>query len=129
MIRRIYGFKDMVFLNTQIVISVNRIVLVLLLLLYMVSGCKNDDNDELPVGSEVQMTVNSFLPQTLTVTSGTAVKWTNSSQVAHTVTDSEGYFDELLSPGDTFVYTFSTAGTYSYVCSIHTGMSGVIIVE
>lgn len=110
----------------------NNKVFLFLMLILMALGCKKDDDDGdngLPVGSEIQMSANSFLPQTLTVTAGTAVRWVNSSQVNHTVTSSGGFFDDFLAPGESFVYTFSTAGTYNYICTIHAGMAGIVIVE
>ena len=107
----------------------NQVFLILLLLLVSL-GCKDDDDDtRLPVGTEIQMNANSFFPQTHTVTAGTSVRWVNSSQVDHTVTSTDGFFDEFLAPGEEFIYTFSTAGTYNYVCTIHAGMAGIVIVE
>src|SRR5690554_6828196 len=100
-----------------------KLVYLPILLLLLAIGCKQDDEEEQPVASEVQMSANAFIPQTFTVTAGTAVRWVNSSQVDHTVTSSDGFFDELLTPGDSFVHTFTTAGTYNYVCTIHAGMA------
>ena len=56
--------------------------------------------------------------------------WTNNDPVAHTVTSDNGVFASgNLSPGATFSYTFNTAGTYSYHCSIHTYMVGTVAVQ
>lgn len=115
----------------------NRLVFISMMLLIMASGCKGDDDDDgngrnngpRQNGSEIQMSASSFLPQTFTVSAGTAVRWVNSSQMNHTVTSNDGLFDQAVSPGGSFVYTFTTPGTYNYVCTIHSGMSGVVIVE
>ncbi len=72
----------------------------------------------------------SFQPQTINVTGGTTVTWTNLDAVAHTVTSDTGLFDSgLISPGQTFSRTFNEAGTFDYHCSIHTFMTGKVIVS
>ena len=73
----------------------------------------------------------AFSPNTLTVSVGDKVIWTNGDSVPHTVTSDSG--NELgsstLSNGQTYSHTFSTAGTYTYHCSIHKMMTGTIIVQ
>lgn len=105
-----------------------KITFIAILVLTFSFGCK-DEKEDMPQGTQVQMNSNSFLPSIQTVTVGTTVKWTNSSQVTHTVTSSSDLFDETLSPGSEFSFTFSNAGTNNYVCTIHSGMSGTIVVE
>jgi plastocyanin len=91
------------------------------------------ENDEEGNGStevnEIGMSSTSFLPETLTVSSGTTVSWLNNSTVDHTVTSNTALFDEYLEPDGRFEYTFTEAGTYNYVCNLHPGMTGTIIVE
>ncbi len=71
----------------------------------------------------------SFQPQTINVTAGTTVTWTNLDSVTHTVTSDTGLFDSgSLSTGQTFSRTFNTAGSYDYHCSIHPSMTGSVIV-
>lgn len=73
----------------------------------------------------------AFTPQTLTITPGSTVIWTNSDSVAHTVVSDSG--SEIDSPsltkGESFSHTFTTPGTYTYHCSIHPNMKGTIIVS
>jgi plastocyanin len=73
----------------------------------------------------------SFNPSILTVKVGTTVTWTNKDPDTHDVTsDPRGLFSQQLpGSGGTFSYTFTTAGTYNYVCTLHTGMSGSIVVK
>lgn len=72
----------------------------------------------------------SFQPQTLTVASGTTVVWTNNDSAPHTVTSDGGSFgSDTLSPGASFVHTFSAAGTFSYHCNIHKSMQAKVIVQ
>ena len=81
---------------------------------------------------------NAFAPLDLTVSVGTTVRWTNQDTQAHTVTSgtsdglvgtADGLFGSpFLNPGDTFTYTFATAGTYSYFCTPHPWMIGSVTV-
>lgn len=72
----------------------------------------------------------AFSPQSLTVSKGTTVTWTNNDSVGHTATSTSGVFDSgLLSLGKSFSYTFSNTGTYSYKCTPHPYMTGSIIVQ
>jgi plastocyanin len=63
---------------------------------------------------------------------GTVVTWTNSDVVAHTATatNPQGAFNSgNLNTGQSYSFTFDTAGTYDYFCSYHPFMKGTIIVE
>jgi plastocyanin len=72
-------------------------------------------------------------PQDATVAKGGTVTWTNTGDIPHTVTKSDGpgadFDSETLSPGDTFEQRFDTAGTIGYVCKIHPQQTGSITVE
>jgi plastocyanin len=72
----------------------------------------------------------SFAPSRTEVSMGTTVTWTNDSQVAHTVTGDDLSFEDsgIIDPGQTFSYTFTKPGTYTYHCSPHPYMTGVVIV-
>jgi plastocyanin len=66
----------------------------------------------------------------LTVNVGSKVTWTNTDSVTHTVTSDNGVFGSGdLAPNATFSYTFNTTGTFAYHCSIHTYMTGTVIVH
>jgi plastocyanin len=71
---------------------------------------------------------NVFSPSAATIAHGQAVCWQNSSSVSHTVTADNGAFNTSLPVGQIFVYTYSTAGSYPYHCTIHAGMTGTITV-
>ena len=83
-------------------------------------------------GSAVAVAISgyAFDPATLTVKEGTTVTWTNQDSVTHTVTSDTGLFDSGgMSQGDTFSFTFTTAGTYAYHCTPHhASMNATIIV-
>jgi LysM repeat protein len=78
----------------------------------------------------------AFIPNSKTIARGTKVRWTNSDGTNHTVTSgTPGAPDNIfrsstLAPGQSFEYTFNTAGTYRYFCEIHGAqMTGQIIVQ
>jgi|GEM_PF-6331811 len=70
-----------------------------------------------------------FAPRTVTVHPGDTVVWTNAGAIPHTVTSAAAGFDSgLLVPGQTFAFTFTSAGTFAYVCTLHPGMAGTVVV-
>jgi plastocyanin len=71
----------------------------------------------------------AFSPSTLTVHVGDKVTWTNMDDAPHTVTSSSGptkLDSPTLNKGDTWSYTFTQAGDYSYYCAVHPNMKGAI---
>jgi plastocyanin/glucose/arabinose dehydrogenase len=83
------------------------------------------------IGTSVVAQNFTFNPQDLTVPANTKVTWTNPDTVEHTVTFDDRSVDSgLFGPGQTFEYTFTTPGTYSYFCIPHgapgAGMHGTI---
>lgn len=96
------------------------------------SGAYNSGNNTPPTPTlnEVSIAMMSFSPSTLTIVTGSTVTWTNKDAVTHTVTADGGSFDSgNLAPSSKFSKTFSTTGTYSYHCAIHSSMTGSIIVK
>jgi plastocyanin len=79
----------------------------------------------------------NFSPDNVTVVIGVnnTVMWTNADITLHTVTSSsvpggaQSFNDASLSPGSTFIVTFTVPGTYQYHCSIHSWMHGTITVK
>jgi plastocyanin len=73
----------------------------------------------------------AFAPAALVVKVGTTVTWTNQDTDAHTVT-SQGSGGPLtsaaLSTGQSYSYTFTTPGTYAYLCTIHPFMTATVTV-
>jgi plastocyanin len=79
----------------------------------------------------VEMKGNQFLPQGISVQAGTTVTWVNHDEVAHNVRQIESEFlsPDSMSPGQSFSYTFSGAGTFRYQCTFHHPlMNGTVIV-
>ena len=75
-----------------------------------------------------------FKADTITVTAGAKVTWTNAGRNDHNIkpvdTGQFGVDTGSFKPGSTYTATFSTPGTYHYYCSIHgtkeRGMIGTV---
>ena len=82
-------------------------------------------------GNAVSISGFAFAPASLTVKAGTTVTWTNKDSDAHTVT-SQGTGGPLgsaaLSTGQSYSFTFTKPGTYSYLCTIHPFMTATVTV-
>jgi len=84
---------------------------------------------------KVTMGDNFFAPDELVVAVGATVTWEIvSGDQKHDVVSVDRFF-QSNSPmgrgGDTFSFTFTTAGEYKYICSYHTveGMIGKVVVK
>jgi len=71
-----------------------------------------------------------FVPEEAEVNVGQKVIWDNNDTAPHNVTAEKGadFKSETLNRGDTFEYTPQQAGTIDYVCTIHPGQDGRLIV-
>ncbi len=70
----------------------------------------------------------AFHPSTLTVPAGTKVTFVNQDSTVHTATGSGGFDSGNLQHGQSYTYTFTKAGTYNYICSIHQYMHATVVV-
>jgi plastocyanin len=74
-----------------------------------------------------------FVPQDITIKKGQTVKWTNSDGFAHNVTKDGGpgadFKSDTIDGGGTYEQKFDTAGTVDYLCTLHSGQTGKVIVE
>lgn len=73
-----------------------------------------------------------FEPSHLTISPGTKITWVNKDDEPHSATSSEKpkRFDSgVLDSEQTFSFTFTERGTFSYFCKLHPHMTGVIEVR
>jgi plastocyanin len=85
-----------------------------------------------PTIAEVKIDNFSFTPATLTVPAGTTVTWTNRDDIPHTVVsadDPKAFKSKVMDTDEKFSYTFATAGTFTYFCSVHPKMTGTVVVK
>ena len=95
-------------------------------------------------GQTVALKLIAFSPERLSVAVGSTVTWKNEDASEHTVTSGgvsqatggvttavDGKFESgSMKQNDTFAFTFTEAGTYSYFCKIHPAtMRGEITVR
>lgn len=72
----------------------------------------------------------SFRPADLTVKTGTKVTWKFEDSVQHNVTaDDKTFQSNDLNKGGSYSFTFTKAGSYSYICTIHPQMHGSVSVK
>ena len=104
------------------------LIIAILTLAVLFSGCGAQKPETQPVSTNaVDIQGFVFSPDTITVTKGTTVTWTNKDSAAHTVKGT-GFISGTLNQGQTYSHTFNEAGTFEYECSIHTSMRGKVIV-
>lgn len=80
----------------------------------------------------VAMDNYTYVPSPLTVNVGTTVIWTNKDDEDHTVTsaDNPKVLDSpKIAKGTSYQFTFTQAGTFNYICTIHDHMSGAVVVK
>lgn len=78
------------------------------------------------VTSQVSVDDDVFEPATVEVATGTQVTWTWVGNNAHNVTADE--FSSETQTDGTFSHAFDQAGSYAYVCTLHPGMDGTVVV-
>src|SRR5258706_652258 len=112
------------------------LVMLALSLVTIMNGCKKTEynapssSSGTPQANEVWMQNNTFNPSTITVSANTTITWRNKDSVTHTVTSDNGAFDSgNVGGGGTFPHQFTTAGTFSYHCTIHSGMTRQVTVH
>jgi plastocyanin len=70
-----------------------------------------------------------FNPQKLTVRVGDRVVWVNKDPFPHTATAEAKVFDSHeIAPNASWVYVARHAGGYSYGCTFHSNMKGMLTV-
>lgn len=82
--------------------------------------------------SSVMIMDDKYHPASLEVTVGDTVTWTNQTQAQHGVAGTSGpeaLQAPLLSQGQSWSHAFGTAGSYSYLCSVHPDMVASITVN
>ncbi len=86
------------------------------------------------VTADVSIVGFAFSPASVNVTANTIVKWTNNDATTHTVTSTavpanEAFDSGNVAQGGTVCFKFTTAGSFSYHCSIHPFMTGAVTVR
>ena len=95
-----------------------------------VTGTVRAGDPPAAAAQQVKVFNYKFDPEVLTIPAGTTVTWTNKDEVPHTVMSSDKRFTSsgALDTGDAYSYTFTTAGSYEYFCTLHPFMKGKVVV-
>jgi plastocyanin len=123
-----------------------RLTLLLACLALVAAGCGSDDGGGGgssssssssggggAASSSVKDTIKNFAfdPDPAKVKAGGTITWTNEDSAAHNVVFDDKSVKSIknLDQGQSGKVTFDKAGTYSYVCTYHSGMKGSVTVE
>src|SRR5215831_613712 len=82
------------------------------------------------VNGSSTLTTTAYAPNPVSIAVGGTVTWTNNDITTHTATADNGSFSSgNIAPGASFSRTFSTAGSFTYKCTIHPNMVGTVNVQ
>lgn len=108
---------------------VTRLCALVLLPLALLS-CGGDDDAAAPTEpGQVDVVDNEFVPDEITVEAGDTVTWQFEGSAVHNVVSRDDEFHSENKKDGTFEHTFEEAGEYEYVCTLHPGMNGTVVVE
>ena len=82
--------------------------------------------------TEVKVNIIDFKfdPKVVNVKVGTKVTWTQQDTAQHDVVEMKSIFKSaIMNKGQSYSYTFNTAGTFNYICSIHPDMTAQVVVK
>lgn len=84
---------------------------------------------EPPAASRTAVEISGFAfkPATLRTTVGKTVVWRNADAAPHTATAAQ-FTSPQLGKGASYRRKFTKAGTYTYLCALHPGMRGKVVV-
>ncbi len=79
--------------------------------------------------AQVRIDNFAFVPDTLTVKTGTKVTFVNHDDIPHSVVSGDGIFhSKALDTDDSFTFTFATSGEFGYFCGLHPHMTAKVVV-
>ena len=79
---------------------------------------------------DISISKFAFAPKEITIAPGTKIIWTNHDETPHTVTSNDKSFaSKGLDTDDKFEHTFAKEGDFSYICTVHPFMTGVVHVR
>ena len=119
--------------SMALVVSVLICFIVASVLLSVQQSLFNHQNSSVVIiqsGASVNASLG-FEPSTITVMIGVnnTVTWKNEDSDWHDVHSDTGlFYSGMIQPGASWTYTFTTPGTYPYLCDPHPWMTGTVIV-
>jgi plastocyanin len=77
----------------------------------------------------IAMDGTRFVPETVTLKRGDRVVWVNKDPFPHTATAAGVFDSKSMAPGESWSYVPHRSGELAYVCTLHPGMKGTLIVQ
>jgi plastocyanin len=109
------------------------VVVLVTALMMLAAGCQSRPSDQAARATpavNVHVVVArdlAFVPPAVQIPAGTTVTWQfKDGNVPHNV-QADGFKSKNLTKG-TFQHRFDRPGTYPYVCTLHAGMTGRVVV-
>ena len=91
----------------------------LAIVILMVAGRSRTYGAAMEDKPTAQVKIDNFVfsPNPLTVPVGSTIRWTNQDDIPHNVVSEDKSFkSKVLDTDETFTYTFTKPGTYTYFC-------------
>lgn len=117
----------------------NKKLLLLFFSVFLLFGClgqnnpaqDNGDPNKITPGNSVSVQIKDFkfFSDSLRISNGTVVTWTNNDSAPHTATSSGNFDTGVILQGQSASITFNNSGTFDYICTVHPSMRAEIIVE
>jgi plastocyanin len=82
-----------------------------------------------PKTYEIGISNFAFSPAEITIAVNDTIVWKNTDQMPHTATSLGNFDTGAIQPGGSDSVTFTKAGVYSYICTIHPNMKGKVTVQ
>ena len=89
--------------------------------IFMAIGCTGKGKT-----AYVRIQDSAFYPDSITISPGDTVEWTNLDSTNHTVVGTD-FSSGNISSENSYEHAFTKACTYNYYCSIDPSMKGVVI--
>ncbi|HUB11601.1 MAG TPA: cupredoxin family copper-binding protein [Acetobacteraceae bacterium] len=81
-------------------------------------------------GAKVTVDNFTFVPPLLRVKAGTTVTWTNHDDIPHSIVcPALSVHSDAMDTNESFSFTFTKAGTFTYMCGLHPFMHGQVVVS
>lgn len=106
-----------------------RVGIVRMMLALLSAGAFQLANAAGPTVHTVAMEGVKFEPETVTVARGDTVVWVNKDPFPHTATAKGAFDSKEIAAGKSWRFVTRGAGTYVYVCTLHPGMKGTLVVQ
>src|SRR5262249_61961819 len=83
-----------------------------------------------PAPPRIDIKQHKYSPQTVTIAVGSTVTWVNHDEDVHTVVSTtQAFTSRAIDTDESFSYTFTKPGTYTYFCTLHPLMTATVVVK